>query len=88
MPRFEIEQYEVWLSKTVVEADDMNEAIRKLLDGEGEPVDNSSEYIETDETRGMPTEMALELGIAIDLDDDILDEEWGISTIRSIEQTH
>ena len=90
MPVYEIEQYELWTSKTRVEADSPTEAIQKLLDGDGDPVDNSSEYIETDDTRGISLEQAEKAGIEFcdNSFDPILPlfiEEWGIPTIRSIE---
>jgi hypothetical protein len=80
MPRYKIEQYEVWVSATEVDAENPGEAIAKVLDGQGDSVDNSSEYVETDESRGLSCDQAKDLGI-----DDPL-AEWGIPTIRSVEE--
>lgn len=85
MPTFEIEQYELHTMKYRVEADSEAEAITKLFDGDGEPVDNSLEYIEVAEDFGMPVEQNLvlanelrEVGVTVG--------EHVISSIRSIEQ--
>ena len=53
MPLFEIEVIEVWTSKVHVDAESMEEAVHICLDGDGEPVDDSTEYMEMDESRGM-----------------------------------
>ena len=49
MPKFIIEQYELHSQKHEVEADSVAEAIIKLFDGDGTPVDNGLEYIEVAE---------------------------------------
>lgn len=84
MPTFEIEQYELHTMKYRVEANNEAEAIRVLLDGEADPVDNSLEYIEVAEDFGMPVdenrELAHnlhELGVSVG--------EHIIPSIRSIE---
>lgn len=51
MPVYEIEQYEIWSSKVRIEADDKIQAIKLWEDGAGEPIDNSSEYIEMADER-------------------------------------
>lgn len=56
MPVFRIEQYELHTHAYSVEADSEAEAIRKLLDGNGEPVDDSQEFVEVAEERGMAVE--------------------------------
>jgi phosphoheptose isomerase len=56
MPNFIVERYEVHTQKVMVEAKNRAEAILKAVSGEGTDVDNSLEYIESDETRGMSTE--------------------------------
>ncbi len=61
MPTFEIEQYELHMMKYRVEASNEAEAIKKLFDGEGEPVDNSLEYIEVADDFGMPVDENREL---------------------------
>lgn len=53
MPVFEVEQYEIHAMKYRVEADDLGQAIVKLFDGEGDPVNDSLEYIEVDDERGL-----------------------------------
>lgn len=53
MPVYEIEQYELHTMIYRVKADDPAEAIVKLLDGEADPVDNSQEYIEIADERGL-----------------------------------
>ncbi len=53
MPVFEIEQYETHAMKYRVEADDVGQAIVKLFDGDGDPVDDSLEYIEVADERGL-----------------------------------
>lgn len=85
MPVYEIEQYELHISKYRVEANSEAEGIVKLLDGEADPVDNSLEYIEVADDFGMPVdenrdlaEQLHELGVPID--------EHVISSIRSIEE--
>ena len=61
MPQYEIEQYELHVMKYRVEAQSEAEAIFKLLDGEAEPVDDSLEYVEVCEDRGLPAEQHREL---------------------------
>lgn len=85
MPTFEIEQYELWSSKSRVEAKTEAEAIQKLLNGQGTPVDDSSELIEVADTYGLSAENeAPELAEALSKlgirCDDI------IPSIRSIEE--
>ena len=46
MPLFQIEQYEIHITKYRVEAKDEAEAIAKLLDGKADPIDNSLEFVE------------------------------------------
>ena len=61
MPTFEIEQYELHVQRYEVEADSEAEAIAKLFGGEAEPVDDSLEYVEICEDRGLPAEEHREL---------------------------
>lgn len=53
MPMYEIEQYELWTQKYRVNASSRAEAILKLDKGQGVPVDDSAEFIETEFSRGM-----------------------------------
>lgn len=84
MPIFEIEQYEICVTKYRVEASSEGEAIAKLLDGGADAVDNSHEYLEVAEDCGLPAdehqqlaEELRELGVLVG---EI------IPSIRSIEQ--
>lgn len=82
MAKFFVEVYEVHTGLYEVEADDANEALRKYNTEGGMYVDNSGDFVSTDSTRGMSRDKALELGF----DKDLIDEEWGIATIRSVEE--
>ncbi len=53
---YEIEQYELHTMKYRVEACSEAEAIQSLLEGEGDAVEGTLEYIEVDEDRGLPTD--------------------------------
>lgn len=53
MPTFIVERYEVYTQQVSVEAKDEADAIVKVLDGEGDEVDNSLEYIESCEEYGI-----------------------------------
>lgn len=56
MPIFRIEQYELHSQTYSVEADSEADAINILLDGNGEPMDDSQEFVEVAEERGMAVE--------------------------------
>lgn len=56
MPTYEIEQYELHTMRYHIEATNEAEAIVKLLNGDGEPVEGSLEYIEICETMGLPAD--------------------------------
>ena len=56
MPIYEIEQYELYMSKHRVEAESEAEAISKLFDDKADPVDDSTEYIEVANDYGMPVD--------------------------------
>jgi hypothetical protein len=84
MPLFELEQYEICVTKYRVEASSEAEAIAKLFDGGAEAVDDCHEYIEIAEDCGLPADEHQELveelrrlGVPVD---EI------IPSIRSIEQ--
>ena len=54
MPRYRIGRLEVHEYPVEVDADDMVEAMEKVLNGEGDSVDiDGDTYIETDEDRGI-----------------------------------
>jgi hypothetical protein len=61
MPTYEIEQYEICLTKYRVEASSEAEAIAMLLDGEADAIDNSHEYVEIAGDCGLPADEHLEL---------------------------
>jgi hypothetical protein len=61
MPEYRIEQYEIHGQQYRVEAENVADAITKLLDGEAAPVDGSLEYIEICEDRGLPADEHREL---------------------------
>lgn len=81
---YEIEQYELCVTKYRVEASSEAEAIAKLFDGGADAVDNSHEYIEVAEGCGLPS----------DEHQDLAAELWSlgvpvdeiIPSIRSVEQ--
>jgi hypothetical protein len=50
---FEVELYELHASKTLVHAKDKAEAILKAVQGEGDPMDDTCEYIEMADGYGM-----------------------------------
>lgn len=81
---YEIEQYEICVTKYRVEASSEAEAIAKLLDGGAEVVDNSHEYIETAEDCGLPADEYQEL--AAELRELGVPVDKIVSSIRSIEQ--
>jgi len=81
---YEIEQYEICITKYRVEASSEAEAIAKLFDGGADAVDNSHEYIETAEDCGLPADEHQEL--AVELRELGVPVDEIIPSIRSIEQ--
>lgn len=84
MPMFEIEQYEICITKYRVEVSSEAEAIAKLFDGRADALDNSHECIEIAEECGLPVDKhqkiaseLLSLGVPVDK---------FIPSIRSVEQ--
>ena len=61
MPTYEIEQYEVHTMKYRGEADNEAEAIKMMLAGEADPVDNGFDFIEVCEDLGLPADQYREL---------------------------
>lgn len=61
MPEYEIEQYELWTQTYRVTADDPVSAVLQVLHGDATPLDNSLEFVEPDDSRGLPID---ELGDA------------------------
>jgi len=56
MPKYRIEQYEVYSQMYEVEANSEAGAIAKLIRGEAVPQDDSFVFVETCEDLGMPVE--------------------------------
>jgi hypothetical protein len=53
MPTYRIEQYEIHVQGYNVTADDEADAISKVFMGEGDPIDNSLEFINVADDHGM-----------------------------------
>jgi hypothetical protein len=86
MPTFEIEQYELHLTKFQVEADDETDAIAKLFLGQGEPVDNSTELVQVADEYGMSLDDNRDLADRLFDRGVIKPEDIIIPSIRSITQ--
>lgn len=84
MPTFEIEQYEICVTKYRVEASSEADAIAKLFDGAADAVDNSHEYIEVAENCGLPADEHQDLADELRSLGVPVDEI--IHSIRSVEQ--
>ncbi len=84
MPTYEIEQYELHAMKYRLEAASEAEAIRKLFDGEAEPVEQSQDFIEVADDYGLPAEEDRELAEALRNQGITVDEV--IPSIRSIQK--
>jgi len=85
MPMYEIEQYELHVSKYRVEAKSDADAITKLFNGEADLVDNSTEYIEVADDLGMPVDENRKLAEELRTLGETIGE-YVIDSIRSIEQ--
>lgn len=88
MPVYEDEQYELHAMTYRVEADDPADAIIQLLDGEAEAIDNSLDFIEVADERGMLVEDHPELAdklrtLGVPVDDRIIPSIRIISEIES-----
>ena len=84
MPTYEIEQYELHITKYEVEADNEAEAIAKLFAGKADAVDDSLEFIEVADVYGLPVGEHQELAEALRLRGIMVDKV--IPSIRSIEK--
>jgi hypothetical protein len=85
MPQYEIGQYELHVQHYRIEANSEAQAIAKLFSNEADPVDDSLEYVEICEDRGLPTEEHRELAdqlraLRVSVDEAV------IPSIRSIER--
>ena len=65
MPTFEIEQYELHTQRYRVEAESEAEAIKRLFDGEAQPVEGSLEFVDVADDLGLPVEEYAELAEAL-----------------------
>ena len=88
MPTYEIEQYELHTMTYRVDADGPADAIVKLLDGEAEAVDNTLDFIEVADERGMlvaeHSEMAERLRtLGVPVDDRIIPSIRCVSEVES-----
>ena len=86
MARFEIEQYELHVATYEVKARSAAEAIEKLLNGDGGPLEES-EYVETCSQVGMPVEDNVEL---VEELRELGVQTWGsvIPSIRGVRHVH
>ena len=73
MPLYEIEQYELHTMKYRVEADSEADAIGRLLMGEGEPVDDSLEFVNIID----------DLGMSLTEDQELASQLFGLGVIHS-----
>lgn len=88
MPVYEIEQYEIHSMTYRVEADDPADAIVRLLDGEAEAIDNTLDFVEVADERGMLVEDHPELAdklrtLGVPVDDRIIPSIRTISEVES-----
>ena len=56
---FRVEQYEIWTQAYRVQARNQEEAVKLVLAGSGEPIDNDLEFVETADTMGTPPSIRL-----------------------------
>ncbi|MGA2620189.1 MAG: hypothetical protein ABSF26_21430 [Thermoguttaceae bacterium] len=86
MPVYQVEQYELHVMKYRVEATSEAEAIRKLFDGEAEPVGQSQDFVEVAEDYGLPVDEYRELVDALRKMGVMSWKHEVIPSIRSIEE--
>jgi hypothetical protein len=72
MPTYRIEQYEIHVQGYNVTADSEADAISRLFMGEGDPIDNSLEFVEIADDHGM----------RVDENDDLADQLFDRGTIN------
>jgi hypothetical protein len=87
---YEVEQYEIHTVTYRVKANSEAEAIQKVLEGDGDMVDDSQEYIETANEKFLPLDPEIikeleELGVQIE--ETAFDDSKGVPSIRSVEET-
>jgi hypothetical protein len=86
MPTYEIEQYELHVQRYRIEANDEADAIAKLFLGEGDPVDNSMEFVEIADDMGMALSENPDLASQLFDRGFVKSGETIIPSIRSIKQ--
>ena len=74
------------LQRYRVEADSEADAISKLFQGEADPIDNSLEYVEIADDRGMPIDEHRDLADQLFDRGSISGHDEVIPSVRSIEQ--
>lgn len=87
--KYHIEVYELWSTTYEIEADSRAEAIAKFMSQPLEkdtPVPDSSVFIESDSERGMTRDEDVDLYDEVTAIDEDLAEEWGIRSVKSIEE--
>ena len=85
MPTYQNEQYELCATTYHVDALSQAEAIAKLFAGQGQPVDQSQEFIEVATDNGLPTDNHRDLAEALKRLG-VFVRESIIPSIRSIEK--
>lgn len=85
MPMYEIEQYEIWTQKYRIEAPSEAEAVKRLLEGQADAMDDALEYIEICDDLGLPVEEAPDLADELRALD-VAVGDCVIPSIRSIEE--
>ena len=86
MPTYEIEQYELYVLRHRIEADNEADAISRLLMGEGEPIDDSLTFVNIADDYGIGLSENPDLAIQLWDRDVIESDDILIPSIRSIKQ--
>jgi hypothetical protein len=76
VPIYRIEQYEIHVQGYNVTADSEADAISRLFMGEGDPIDNSLEFVEIADDHGM----------RVDENDDLADQLFDRGTINGYDE--
>jgi len=86
MPIYELEQYELHVMKYRVTADDEADAIAKLFRGEGEPVEDSLDFVEVANDLGLSLTESPDLACRL-FERGIIDgNDQIVPSIRSVRQ--
>ena len=86
MPVYRLFQYEIHIQGYDVTADDETDAIARLFLGEGDPIDNSLEFINVADDHGMPIDEHRDLADRLFDRGLIHSDDRVIPSIRSIEK--